>query len=102
MSFHGALLGMLKFQVLQFGLACTRTPEADWNAVGPMMFGTASMSPDRIARAMLVSSAKNLNEICLVGTAPPHQRGFADSSTPVAGLKLSNFQGPVPMVSTPG
>lgn len=68
----------------------------------PRIEKSKSISPARIARARLVSSEKNLNEIRWIGTAPPHQCGLADSSAPVVGSKLSTSHGPDPITRTPG
>jgi hypothetical protein len=63
---------------------------------------TASISPARNASASLFSLLKNLIEMCWILTLPPHQCGFADSSAPLVGTRLSIFQGPVPMTRVPG
>src|SRR5881396_2798151 len=102
-SLHGfAWAFMLKYAAWQLGTARIFACEADANARGSLTEGTTSTCPARIASASLVSSEKNLKEICWIGTAPPHQCGLAESSTPVVGSKLSTFQGPVPITSVPG
>src|SRR5262249_32465277 len=77
-------------------------PEVAANAAGPCRFGATSRSPARHASASLVSSEKNLNEMRANGTLPPHQCGLATYSSPLVGSKLVIFQGPVPIVRTPG
>src|SRR5689334_4828062 len=61
-----------------------------------------SISPARNASASLVSLAKKVNETCWMGTLPPHQCGFASSSSPLVGSRLLISHGPLPMTRVPG
>ncbi len=103
MSFHGAWWTFMpKYPSENAGALTMLPPDVDLNALGLSTLVATSISPPRNASASVVSLAKNLTEMCLTGTVPPHQCGLADSSRPVVGSKLSICQGPVPMISTPG
>src|SRR5690348_5936045 len=101
MSAHGPFfVFMPKFQTLQCGATWTVTPDVVANSRGANTNGTASISFDRSASAMLVSLANHLTETCLKGTWPFHQCGFASYSTPDVGSKLLTTHGPVPITRT--